>query len=43
MMSCRAFGIIGRFVNELEMVCGTAMVFGLMCFCRFRAVWKAVS
>lgn len=42
MMSCRVFGIIGRFVNKLGMVSGIAM-FGLMGFCRFQVVWRAVS
>lgn len=43
MMSCRAFGIIGRFVNKLRMVSGIAIMFGLMGFCRFQVVWRAVS
>lgn len=43
MMLCRVFGVIYWFVNWPEIVCGIAMVFGLMGFCRFRVVWTIMS
>lgn len=43
MMSYRVFGVTYRFVNLLGMVCGFAMVFRLIGFCRFSVVHRAVS
>lgn len=38
MMSYRVFGVTYRFVNLLGMVCGFAMVFRPIGFCRFNVV-----
>lgn len=47
-MSCRAFvicnfGVFYRFVNRSGMVCGVAVMFWFMGFCRFGEAWRAVS